>query len=288
MSDVSTAPGSPPGSPPPSAPAPRSDETGTRDGDRILVVSDVARSFGGVQAVAGATLDVRRGSLTALIGPNGAGKTTLFHLLSGFVRPDRGDVVYDGHSIFRKAPYAIARRGMVRTFQLTKTLAAMPVIDNMMLAACDHPGERLRGMVLRPGAVRRREREARERALELLDTFMLATKADAYAGTLSGGQRKLLELARALMLEPRLVLLDEPMAGVNPALGQTLMDHIVRLRDEKGVTFLFIEHDLDVVMRRSERVVVMAQGRVIASGTPDEVRGAPEVIDAYLGGTGHE
>jgi branched-chain amino acid transport system ATP-binding protein len=251
--------------------------------DEILAVTDVYRRFGGIQAVQGATFDVRRGSVTALIGPNGDGKTTLFHLITGFVRAEHGDVRYDGRSIVRRPPYAIARRGLVRTFQLTKTLAAMPVIDNMMLAAPAQPGERLTGLLTRPVDARRREREVRERALELLDVFGLAAKAGDYAGTLSGGQRKLLELARALMLEPRMVLLDEPMAGVNPSLGRRLLEHMQRLRSERGVTFLFIEHDMEVVMGHSDRVIVMAEGQVIADGPPSAVRGDRRVIDAYLG-----
>ncbi len=254
-------------------------------GDTILEVHDLAKSFGGLRAVNGATLDVGRGSVTALIGPNGAGKTTLFNLVTGFIRPDHGGILYDGASIYRKPAYAVAKRGMVRTFQLTKTLAAMPVLDNMMLAAPNQPGERLVNLVLRPASSRRREQEVRERALSLLDTFGLAAKAKDYAGTLSGGQRKLLELARALMLEPRLVLLDEPMAGVNPTLGQRLLDHMHSLRREQGVTFLFIEHDMDVVMNHADRVIVMAEGRVIADGPPDEVRRDQQVIDAYLGGS---
>jgi branched-chain amino acid transport system ATP-binding protein len=173
---------------------------------------------------------------------------------------------------------------MVRTFQITKALAAMPVIDNMMLAAPDQPGERFRNVIFRPREVKAREREVHEQALELLDVFNLAELATAYAGTLSGGQRKLLELARALMAKPKLLLLDEPMAGINPTLGRRLLDHMQRLRKEEGVTFLFIEHDMEVVMNHSDRVVVMADGRVIASGEPHEVRTDQRVIEAYLGG----
>ena len=249
----------------------------------LLEIEDVVKRFGGIRAVDGAAFGVSPGSITALIGPNGAGKTTLFNVVTGFYRGDGGSVTFAGEQVFRQPPHEIARRGMVRTFQITKALSAMPVIDNMMLAAPDQPGERFRNLVFRPAAVRQREREVREQALELLEVFDLAKLADDYAGTLSGGQRKLLELARALMARPRLLLLDEPMAGINPTLGRRLLDHMQRLRREEGVTFLFIEHDMEVVMNHSDRVVVMAEGRVIAKGEPHEVRSDRRVINAYLG-----
>ena len=243
----------------------------------------MVKRFGGIRAVDGATLDVAEGSITALIGPNGAGKTTFFNVITGFYRPDGGQAVFEGRRVLGRPPYAIARLGMVRTFQITKALARMPVIDNMMLAAPDQPGERLRNVIFSPGAVRRREAEVREEAMELLEIFNLDRLAGDYAGTLSGGQRKLLELARALMTRPRFLLLDEPMAGINPTLGRRLLDHMKRLRAEQGVTFLFIEHDMEVVMNHSDRVIVMAEGRVIAEGEPHEVRRDKAVIDAYLG-----
>jgi branched-chain amino acid transport system ATP-binding protein len=250
----------------------------------VLEIGGVYKTFGGIHAVNGATFSVKEGSITALIGPNGAGKTTLFNVVTGFYHPDAGTIAYRGESIFGKPPYAIARRGMVRTFQITKALAAMPVIDNMLLAGPRQPGERLATLFGRPAASRKREGEVEEHAHELLKTFNLDAKADDYAGTLSGGQRKLLELARALMTEPDMVLLDEPMAGINPTLGRRLLDHMQRLRSEQGVSFLFVEHDMEVVMNHSDEVVVMAQGAVIAQGKPEAVRNDEAVIDAYLGG----
>ena len=251
----------------------------------IFEAEDVVKRFGGIRAVNGASMSVREGSITALIGPNGAGKTTFFNVVTGFYRPDGGTASFRGDHTLGQPPHAIARMGMVRTFQITKALSAMPVIDNMMLAAPDQPGESLFGAVFRYAESRRREREIREEAMELLEVFNLRELADKYAGTLSGGQRKLLELARALMTRPRFLLLDEPMAGINPTLGRRLLEHMQRLRVEENVTFLFIEHDMEVVMNHADRVIVMAEGRVIADGEPHEVRSNKAVIDAYLGAT---
>jgi len=247
----------------------------------LLEVRDVVHAFGGVRAVDGATLDVESGSITGLIGPNGAGKSTLFNCVSGFLRPQSGSVLLEGKRIEKSAPHRIARSGLVRTFQTPRALTRMTVLDNVMLAAPRNGGERLGGALAR--SARRRERTVRARAVELLELVRLDGHADALAGTLSGGQRKLLDLVRALMVEPRILLLDEPMAGVSPTLRVELLEHILALRDRDGVTLLIVEHDLDFVMRASDRVIVMNDGHVIAQGAPDEVRADERVVDAYLG-----
>jgi neutral amino acid transport system ATP-binding protein len=252
----------------------------------ILEVREIVRAFGGLRAVDEASFDVETGSITALIGPNGAGKSTVFNVVSGFLGAEQGKVQFEGRRIDRSPPHRIAQRGLVRTFQVPRTLTRMSVLDNILVAATHHPGERLNGIALRPGLAQKRERRARERAAELLALFRLDGHAGEYAGVLSGGQRKLLDFARVLMAEPRLVLLDEPMAGVNPTLGRQLVNHVLRLRAEAGMTFLFVEHDLDIVMEASDRVIVMNEGRVIASGTPEEVREDQRVVDAYFGTAG--
>jgi neutral amino acid transport system ATP-binding protein len=259
---------------------------GTDAGEPILALEAVAKRFGGLRAVDGASFAVATGSITALIGPNGAGKTTVFDLISGYERLDSGAVRFEGRRIEGLASYRIARRGLVRTFQLTRIFAAMSVRDNMLIGAQRQAGESLPQVVFGPRSVRRAEEAARARADALMRAFALDRKADDYAGSLSGGQRKLLEFARALMAEPRLVLLDEPMAGVNRALGASLLDEVERLRRDEGLTFLFIEHDIDIVMRRADHVIGMAEGAVIAQGPPSVVRRDPRLIDAYLGRKG--
>ena len=248
--------------------------------DPILITDDVTKRFGGLIAVDVDHLEIQRGAITALIGPNGAGKTTFFNLLTGFDKVNSGKVAFDGEDISGVPPYRLAKRGMVRTFQLTKVLSRMSVLDNLKLGATDQIGEHF-WRALTP-MWRAQEQEVEGRADGLLDRFNLTHMRDEYAGTMSGGQRKLLEMARALMTEPRLVMLDEPMAGVNPALTQSLLGHVKGLRAE-GRTVIFVEHDMDVVQDISDWVVVMAEGRIIAEGTPDDISKNDAVIDAYLG-----
>jgi neutral amino acid transport system ATP-binding protein len=249
--------------------------------DPVLIADDVRRMFGGVNAVDVDHVEVQRGAITALIGPNGAGKTTFFNLLTGFDKPNSGKWTFDGRSLGGVAAARVARAGMVRTFQLTKALNRMTVMENMRLGATAQPGENLFAALV-PAVWRPREKAITAQAEELLARFKLDTKRDDFAGSLSGGQRKLLEMARALMAKPQMIMLDEPMAGVNPALTQSLLGHIQALRDD-GTTVLFVEHDMHMVRHISDWVIVMTEGRIVAEGPPDSVMNNPAVIDAYLG-----
>lgn len=272
------------------APIPRQKTTGLHVGDAvpgvakvdpIIVADGIHRSFGGVTAVDVEHLEIPRGAITALIGPNGAGKTTLFNLLTGFDKPDRGTWTFDGKSLSGVPAYRVARMGLVRTFQLTKALGLLTVMENMKLGATGQRGERFWASLI-PALWRSQDAEIEDRAMELLKKFKLDAKADDFAASLSGGQRKLLEMARSLMTDPTLVMLDEPMAGVNPALTQSLLDKILDLKDE-GMTVLFVEHDMSMVRHIADWVVVMAEGKIVAEGDPASVMKNPAVIDAYLG-----
>ena len=252
-------------------------------GNTALSVQDVRKSFGGLVAVDGATFDVPSESITGLIGPNGAGKTTLFNLVTGFYAPDRGSIHFRGDSIDGKSPDEIARLGVGRTFQTPRIFRGMSVAENVAFAATDQTGESAIGALVQGGTAAREEADLRERVDETLEFLELDHLADEYARGLSGGQRKLLELGRVLMLDPDLIMLDEPIAGVNPALTDNLLDRLHMLNDE-GRTLLLIEHDMDVVMNHCDHVIVMADGRRLASGAPAEVQADQRVVEAYLGG----
>jgi neutral amino acid transport system ATP-binding protein len=254
---------------------------GCKKVDPILVADSVTRTFGGLKAVDVAHVEIPRGAITALIGPNGAGKTTFFNLLTGFDKPDTGAWSFEGHSLARVPAFKVARKGMVRTFQLTKSLGRLSVLQNMLLGATKQSGENIFTALIKP-LWAKREEEITAKAEVLLAKFKLDAKSSDYAASLSGGQRKLLEMARALMSDPVLVMLDEPMAGVNPALTQSLLGHIKQLKNE-GMSVLFVEHDMHMVRHISDWVIVMAEGRVVAEGPPETVMSDPAVIDAYLG-----
>ncbi|MCA2811838.1 MAG: ABC transporter ATP-binding protein [Microcystis sp. M090S1] len=248
----------------------------------LLSAKGLSKSFGGIRAVNNAYLDVPQGSITGLIGPNGAGKTTLFNLLSNFIRPDKGEVFLDGQPIHQLPPYQIALKGCVRTFQVARVLSRLTVLENMLLASPGQTGENFLKVWFQGAKIRQQEQENRAKALDILDSIGLGEKAQDYAGALSGGQRKLLEIGRALMTKPKLILLDEPAAGVNPTLIAQISDHIIEW-NRQGITFLIIEHNMDVIMSLCHHVWVLAEGTNLADGIPSEIQKNERVLKAYLG-----
>jgi branched-chain amino acid transport system ATP-binding protein len=250
----------------------------------LLRVDGLRKTFGGIVAVEDVSFEVEPREIVGVIGPNGAGKSTTFRLLTGFHPPDTGTVEFDGEDVTDYSPDERARRGMIRTFQIAQELTGMPVMQNMLLAAQGHPGERAITSALGIGGTREFEATQRDRAEELLKLLELWELRDAYAGNLSGGQRKLLELGRSLMADPDLLLLDEPMAGVNPDLTDRLLDQILELRDQRDMTFLFVEHDIDAVMRVADTVIGMHNGQVLSMGSPEQVQSDDRMLEAYLGG----
>lgn len=242
----------------------------------------LTKAFQGVHAVDGAAFDVPEGQITALIGPNGAGKTTVVNILSGAMRCDRGREFIGDTEVTNRPSHTIARLGLLRTFQLSRELSGLTVLENLLVAPAHQAGDSLVNVLLRPGVIRRQERENAERALHVLDIYGLYQHRDTRARELSGGQKKLLEIARAVMADPRILLLDEPMAGVNPALIELIGGYILDLRDN-GVTVLMVEHNLNVVEQICDFVIVLAEGRTLATGRLSELRENTDVVKAYLG-----
>jgi branched-chain amino acid transport system ATP-binding protein len=250
--------------------------------DPILSLRGVTRDFGPFRAVDNVSFDIETGSITGLIGPNGAGKTTLFNVLTGMLSPSAGQVTFNGQDVVGLSPDKLFGLGLGRTFQIPRPFSRMSVLENVMLAPIGQLGERLAGPFLRAGRMRDQETAIRRRAIEVLDFVTLASLADQAAGQISGGQMKLLELARILMGDPQLILLDEPAAGVNPTLTNLLIEKIEEL-NRSGKTFLIIEHDMDFVMQHCNPVIALAEGKVVFQGTPAEAQANPVLLDAYLG-----
>lgn len=259
-------------------------DTGADPGEVLLDVQDIAKSFDGLRAVDHCSFNVRRGAITGLIGPNGAGKTTVFNIITGFIAPDSGRILFSGTDITDLRPDRIFARKLCRTFQIPREHGSMSVLENLMLVPTGQLGERVWNVWFRRGEVRRQEEQNRDKALEVLEYLELTHVQDEYAGNLSGGQKKLLELGRTLMADPELVLLDEPAAGVNRTLLKRLVTNIQYLASERGITFLLIEHDMNMVMSLCDPVIVMSEGRKLVEGSPDEVRSNQSVLEAYLGG----
>jgi branched-chain amino acid transport system ATP-binding protein len=251
--------------------------------DAIIDVRAVSKYFGGLRAVADCSLTVARGSITGLIGPNGAGKTTLFDIIAGTQKPDSGDVIFDSASVTALSPHELFGRGLLRTFQIAREFSNLTVLDNLMMVPPRQPGESLLATWFTMGDVRRVESEVKAKALNVLDFLKLTHVAYERAGNLSGGQKKLLELGRTMMVDAKAVLLDEVAAGVNRTLLKDLADNILRMNRELGYTFFVIEHDMDMIERLCDPIIVMAAGRVIAEGPMRAIRTNPAIIEAYLG-----
>jgi branched-chain amino acid transport system ATP-binding protein len=250
----------------------------------MFEIKNVHKSFGGLKAVNGCSLNVQAGSITGLIGPNGAGKTTLFNVITGHYKPDQGNILFKGQEIANMAPHQIFEKKIYRTFQITREFAQMTVLENLMLMPDRQIGEKIWNTWFKVSGVKKQEKEIEQKALEVLEFVELIDLKNEYAGSLSGGQKKLLELARSMMADPEMVLLDEPGAGINPTLMKKLMSNIQTLRDEKGITFFLIEHDMDLVMRLCDPVIVMSEGKKLAEGTAEEIKKNEQVLEAYLGG----
>lgn len=250
----------------------------------MLEVKDLRKSFGGVHAVNNCSLTVQRGTVTGLIGPNGAGKTTLFNIITGFYKPDGGRILFKGKRIDGLLPHQIFKKRICRTFQITREFANMTLLENLMVVPENQIGEKIWNTWFRQAAIKQQESMFRKKAQEILEFFELSHLMNEYAGNLSGGQKKLLEIAKTLMADPELILLDEPGAGVNRTLMNKMVENIKNLSIKKGITFLIIEHDMDLVMNLCNPIIVISEGKKLSEGTPEEIRNDPRVLEAYLGG----
>jgi len=248
----------------------------------IISVKNLQKSFGGLKAVDVNDLNFMEGQLTSIIGPNGAGKTTFFDLISGFQNADSGEVFLNEKNISNSQPYKIARMGMVRTFQLTKVFDRMTVMDNLLFSGSDINNDSFLNSIIKLNSQKLYENNLKEKAKEIMKDLNIDHMANSYARELSGGQKKLLELARAIINDPEILLLDEPLAGVNPKLAEDILSLIKRLSDN-GITIIMVEHNIEAVMKISERIVVLAEGSLIADGNPNQIRNDKNVIEAYLG-----
>lgn len=250
--------------------------------NNLISVKNLKKSFGGLKAVDVQELSFKEGELTSIIGPNGAGKTTFFDLISGFQNADSGDILLNENNISNSQPYKIARMGMVRTFQLTKVFDRMTVLENLLFSGSEVNNDSFLRSILKLNSQKSYEKSLKEKAIEIMKDLNIGHMADSYARELSGGQKKLLELARAIINKPEILLLDEPLAGVNPKLAEDILSIIKKLSDN-GITIIMVEHNIEAVMKISERIVVLAEGSLIADGSPSEIRSDKNVIEAYLG-----
>lgn len=262
---------------------PREPAPSAESSDCALRVRDLRVAFGGVTAVDGVTFDIPRGKATGLIGPNGAGKSTVLRVMSGWMRSDAGRVMLEGEDVTRQPANVLARRGLMRTFQISSEFGHLTVLENLLVAVPGQSGDSLHGALLGSWRWRAQERRNIARAIRLLERFGMVNHADDYAAELSGGEKRLVEIMRALMAEPSVLLLDEPLAGINPTLCETIEAHLRSLRDD-GLTMVIVEHELGVIERVCDSVIVMASGRVLAQGSMESLRANPEVVDAYLVG----
>lgn len=250
----------------------------------ILKINNVHKSFGALDVIKNCNLEVEQGSITGLIGPNGAGKTTLFNLIAGAFHADQGEVIYDGNPITHCAPETLFKRGLLRTFQIAQEFSHLTALENLMMVPMDQPGENIANAWFRPGKVSAVETEVCQKANDVIDFLKLNQIKNELAGNLSGGQKKLLELGRTMMVDAKLVLLDEVAAGVNRTLLKDLVENILRLNREMGYTFFVIEHDMDMIAELCSPIIVMAEGRKMMEGSIEEIRANPEVVAAYFGG----